>query len=170
MNGTVFPTWQKGSRLRRQCSTGYGNAPATRRVEFSAQQNNGARKQRNSIKMLVLDARLVTLTQKSNGNLSAAPDLHVIMSFRGLVGLQCSEIEADTSKQVFTGLWLDHKTRILSLEAYLGRLRIGSEFAGRHRYLTCLGQKGFPSLLRPDLHRPGQRRPGLVVCAVCVCV
>ena len=59
------------------------------------------------------------------------------MSLRGLVGLQCSEIEADTSKLVFTGLWLDHKTRILSLEAYrIGRLRIGSEFAARHRYLT----------------------------------
>ena len=25
-------------------------------------------------------------------------------------GLQCSEVEADTSKQVFTGLQLDHKT------------------------------------------------------------
>ena len=84
-DGLSQDAWQKGLRLRRQCSTGYGNAPATRRVEFSAQQNNGARKQRNSIKMLVLDARLVTLTQSSNGNLSATPDLHVIMSLRGLV-------------------------------------------------------------------------------------
>ena len=76
-DGLSQDAWQKGSRLRRQCSTGYGNTPATRRVEFSAQQNNGARKHRNSIKMLVLDARLVTLTQNSNGNLSVAPDVHV---------------------------------------------------------------------------------------------
>ena len=32
-------------------------------------------------------------------------------------GLQCAEVEADTSKQVFTRLQLDHKTGVLSLEA-----------------------------------------------------
>ena len=32
-------------------------------------------------------------------------------------GLQCAEVEADTSKQVFTGLQLDHETGILLLEA-----------------------------------------------------
>ena len=32
-------------------------------------------------------------------------------------GLQCSELEADTSKQVFTGLQLDHQTGDRSLEA-----------------------------------------------------
>ena len=32
-------------------------------------------------------------------------------------GLQCSEVEDDTSKQVFTGLQLDHKTGVVSLEA-----------------------------------------------------
>ena len=28
------------------------------------------------------------------------------------IGLQCSEVESDTSKQVFTGLQLDHKTGV----------------------------------------------------------
>ena len=34
-------------------------------------------------------------------------------------GLQCSEVGSDTSQQVFTGLQLDHKTGVLSLEASL---------------------------------------------------
>ena len=52
-------------------------------------------------------------------------------------GLQCSEVEADTSKQVCTGLELDHKTGVLSLEASLiRRLRRGLEFAARQRHLT----------------------------------
>ena len=45
-------------------------------------------------------------------------------------GLQCSEVEADTSRQVFTGLQLDHETGILSLEASrILRLRHGLEVA-----------------------------------------
>ena len=38
--------------------------------------------------------------------------------------LQCSEIEADTSRQVLTGLRLDHESGILSLEdSRIWRLR-----------------------------------------------
>ena len=45
-------------------------------------------------------------------------------------GLQCSEVESDTSKQVFTGLQLNHETGILSLEASrTWRLRLGLVFA-----------------------------------------
>ena len=52
-------------------------------------------------------------------------------------GLQCSEVEAGTSKKVFTGLQLDHKTAVLSLEASrIWRLRHGLEFAARQRHLT----------------------------------
>ena len=52
-------------------------------------------------------------------------------------GLQCLEVEADTSKQVFTGLQLDHKTGLLSLEASrIWRLRRGLEYAARQRHLT----------------------------------
>ena len=52
-------------------------------------------------------------------------------------GLQCSEFEADTSKQVFTGLQLDHKTGILSLEASrIWRLGRGLEFAAHQKHLT----------------------------------
>ena len=50
MNDTTVSAqgaWQKGLRLRGQCHTEYGNAPATRRVEFSVQRK-GARMQRNS--------------------------------------------------------------------------------------------------------------------------
>ena len=52
-------------------------------------------------------------------------------------GLQCSEVEADTSKHVFTGLHLDHKTGVLSLEASrTWRLRRGLEYAARQRHIT----------------------------------
>ena len=52
-------------------------------------------------------------------------------------GLQCSEVEADTPKQVFTGLQLDHKTGVLFLEASrIWRLRRGLEYAARQRHLT----------------------------------
>ena len=52
-------------------------------------------------------------------------------------GLQCSEIECDTSKQVFTGLQLNHENRILSLEASrIWKLRFGLEFAARQRHLA----------------------------------
>ena len=52
-------------------------------------------------------------------------------------GLHCSEVEADTSKQVFTGLQLDHKTGLLSLKASrIWRLRRGLEHAARQRHLT----------------------------------
>ena len=45
-------------------------------------------------------------------------------------GLQCSEIVSDTSKQVFTGLQLNHETWVLSLEAFrIWRLRLGLELA-----------------------------------------
>ena len=49
-------------------------------------------------------------------------------------GLRCSEVEADTSKQVFTGLQLDHKTEVLSLEASrIWRLRRGLHVKGISR-------------------------------------
>ena len=52
-------------------------------------------------------------------------------------GLKCSEVEADTSRQVFTGLHLDHETGILSLEASrIWRLRHGLEFAACQKQLT----------------------------------
>ena len=52
-------------------------------------------------------------------------------------GLQCYEVEAYTSKQVFTGLPLDHKTGVLSLEASrIWRFRRGLEYAARQRHLT----------------------------------
>ena len=52
-------------------------------------------------------------------------------------GLQCSEVEADTSKKVFTSLQLDHKTGVLSLEASrIWRLRRGLEYPARQRHLT----------------------------------
>ena len=52
-------------------------------------------------------------------------------------GLQCSEVEADTSKQVFTALQLDHNTGVLSQEASrICRLRRGLEYAARQRHLT----------------------------------
>ena len=52
-------------------------------------------------------------------------------------GLECSEVEADTSKQVFAGLQLDHKTGVLSLEASrIWRFRRGLEYAARQRHLS----------------------------------
>ena len=52
-------------------------------------------------------------------------------------GLQCSEVEADTSRQVFTRLRLDHESGILSLEASrFWRLRHGLEFAACRKHLT----------------------------------
>ena len=52
-------------------------------------------------------------------------------------GLQCSEVESDTSKQVLTDLQLDHKTRVLSLEASrIWRLRRGLEYAALQRHVT----------------------------------
>ena len=52
-------------------------------------------------------------------------------------GLQCSEIEADTSRQVFTGLQLDHESWILSPEdSRIWRLRHGLEFAACQKQLT----------------------------------
>ena len=52
-------------------------------------------------------------------------------------GLQCTEVEADTSRQVFTGLQLDDQTGVLSLEASrIWRLRHGLGFAARQRHLT----------------------------------
>ena len=47
-------------------------------------------------------------------------------------GLQCSDVEADASRQVCTGLQLNHQTRLLSLEAS----RLGLEFAARQSLLT----------------------------------
>ena len=50
-------------------------------------------------------------------------------------GLQCSEVEADTFKQVFT--CLHARDGILSLEASrFRRLRRGPEFAARQKHLT----------------------------------
>ena len=52
-------------------------------------------------------------------------------------GLQCSEIESDTSRQVFTGLRLDYESGILSLEDSRNwRLRHGLEFAASQKQLT----------------------------------
>ena len=52
-------------------------------------------------------------------------------------GLQCSEVELDTSRQVFTGLQLDHETGVLSREASRKwRLRHGLEFVARQKQLT----------------------------------
>ena len=52
-------------------------------------------------------------------------------------GLQCSEIEADISRQVFTGLRLDHESGILSLEDSRNwRLRHDREFAASQKQLT----------------------------------
>ena len=52
-------------------------------------------------------------------------------------GLQCSEIEAHTSKQVFAGFQLDHESGILSLEdSRIWRLRHGLEFAACQKQLT----------------------------------
>ena len=52
-------------------------------------------------------------------------------------GLQCSEIAADFSSQVFTGLQLDHESGILSLEeSRIWWLRHGLEFAACHKQLT----------------------------------
>ena len=51
-------------------------------------------------------------------------------------GLQCSEIEADTSRKVFTGLRLDHESGILSLEdSRILRLRHGLDFAAFQKQL-----------------------------------
>ena len=62
--------------------------------------------------------------------------LEAVMVTLDAAGLQCSEVEADTSTQVFTGLQLDHKTGVLSLEASRIWLRRGLEFAARQRHLT----------------------------------
>ena len=52
-------------------------------------------------------------------------------------GLQCSEIEADTSRQVFTGHQLDHESGKLSLEdSRIWRLRHGLEFAACQKHLA----------------------------------
>ena len=52
-------------------------------------------------------------------------------------GLQCSKVVADTPRQVFTGLQLDHVTGMLSLEASrIWRLRHGLEFAASQKQLT----------------------------------
>ena len=51
--------------------------------------------------------------------------------------LQVSEVEADASKQVFSGLQLDHKPGVLSLEASrIWRLRRGLAQAARQIHLT----------------------------------
>ena len=72
--------------------------------------------------------------------------------------LQCSEVEADTFKQVFTGLQLDHKTGVLSLEASrIWRLRHGLEFAACQRHppgdqvAKSTGHITWSCLLRPAL-------------------
>ena len=77
-------------------------------------------------------------------------------------GLQCSEVEADTSKQVFTGLQLDHKTGVLSLDASrIWRLRRGLEYAARQRHLTgdqvakLIGHITSSCLLRRPAHQCG---------------
>ena len=69
-------------------------------------------------------------------------------------GLQCSEVEADTSKQVFTGLQLDHKTGVPPLEASrIWRLRRGLEYAARER--DILRGIRWPSYWAHHLELPG---------------
>ena len=84
-------------------------------------------------------------------------------------GLQCSVVEADTSKQVFSGHRLDHKTGVLSLEATrIWRLRRGLEYAARQRHLTgdkvakLIGHITWSCLLR----RPAL---SLIRCSVSFC-
>ena len=51
--------------------------------------------------------------------------------------LQCSEVEAGISRQVFTGLQLDHESGTSSLEdSRIWRLRHGLEFAACQKQLT----------------------------------
>ena len=54
-------------------------------------------------------------------------------------GLQCSEVEAGISRQIFTGLQLDHESGILSLEdSRIWRLRRGLEFAACQMSFGCV--------------------------------
>ena len=63
--------------------------------------------------------------------------LEAVKATLDAAGLQCSEVEADTSKEVFTCLQLDHETGTLSLEASrIWRLRRGLESAARQKQLT----------------------------------
>ena len=63
--------------------------------------------------------------------------LEAVKATLDATGLQCSEVEADTSKQVFTGLQLYYETRILSLEASrIWQLRRWLEFAPRQKHLA----------------------------------
>ena len=62
-------------------------------------------------------------------------------------GLQCSEDEADASRQVFSGLQLNHETGLLSLEASrTWRLRLSLEFCRApkisHRQSSCQVNRG----------------------------
>ena len=58
-----------------------------------------------------------------------------VMATLDAAGLQCSEVEADTSKQVFTGHQLNHKTGLLGGFSHL-QLRRGLGHAARPRHLT----------------------------------
>ena len=77
----------------------------------------------------------------------------------GAAGPQCSEVEADISRQDFTGLQLDYESGILSLEdSRIWRLRHGVEFAASQKQLTgdqvakLIGHITWSCLLRrPDL-------------------
>ena len=51
-------------------------------------------------------------------------------------GLQVSEVEADASKQVFSGFQLDHKPGVVSLEVSHLAVATWSEHAARQRRLT----------------------------------
>ena len=63
--------------------------------------------------------------------------LEAVKAALDAAGLQCSEFEADTSKQLFKGLQFDHETGMLSLEASrIWRLRHGLEFAARQKHLA----------------------------------
>ena len=69
-------------------------------------------------------------------------------------GLRCSEVETDTSKQVFTGLQLNHKTGVPPLEASrIWRLRRGLEYAARER--DILRGIRWPSYWAHHLELPG---------------
>ena len=79
--------------------------------------------------------------------------MEAVKATKDAAGLQCSEVEADSSEQVFTGLQLDHETGMLSLEASrIWRLRRGLEFASRQNVLlvttwSCLLRRPALSLV-----------------------
>ena len=68
---------------------------------------------------------------------SDRPKVLAVKATFDAAGLQCSEVEADTSRQVFTDHQLDHESGMLSLEASgIWRFRRGLEFASCQKQLA----------------------------------